>query len=73
MTKDIWVVEYSSRQKCYHVDTLNRSVKNNRHYLMTNNGESCDYSIIGYSDDYKTAADMCRIMKSTFRKEDQDV
>ena len=62
MIENIWVVEYSKSQGCYHITTLEESVKVNKKMFDENNGN--DYQIIATANDmdeaYKLADEIKR-------------
>lgn len=66
---EIYTVEYSASQNCFHVDTLEKVILMNRANCRSRN--SVDYQIIALCDSYEQAMENCRkfkrLLKSTSR------
>ena len=66
---EIYTVEYSASQNCFHVDTLENVILMNIANCASKN--SVDYQIIALCDSYEQAMESCRkfkkLMKSTSR------
>lgn len=65
MIKDIWVVEYSRQQNCFHVTTLIDSVETNRKMFKKNIGN--DYQVIGLANSYEKANDLANQFKHKYK------
>ena len=61
MKKNLWSLEYSTEQNCYHVDLLEETLKKNLNACLLKNGN--DYQII-----YIGSQKDCNIMYKTLLK-----
>lgn len=52
---EVYTVEYSTVQKCYHIETLDRTIKNNLETI--NKDITPGYVIIGIFKNYEAASD----------------
>ena len=59
--KDLWCLEYSLSQKCFHVYTLGEAVENNLKNMDI--GITTDYMIIAVSKEFKEIRDYCETLK----------
>lgn len=55
---ELWVCEYSVRQKCFHIDTLEKSLAINR--AMLHRGQVPSYIPLGVFGSDKEAGEFCR-------------
>lgn len=63
---EIWVVEYSKTQGCFHVTTLEDSVEKNRR--MYDNDANNDYQIIALADTFEEAHEIARELRKQEEK-----
>ena len=47
---DMWVVLFSPKQKCFHVETIRESVLGNTKFLVQNNGKEPDFIPVSIAD-----------------------
>lgn len=62
--KDLWVVEYSVSQQCFHVDTLGDSINNNQFICV--NQRPVDYLIIAICDTYEQAHGFINLFQARY-------
>lgn len=55
---ELWVCEYSMRQKCFHIDTLDKALEINR--AMLSCGQVPSYIPLGVFDSSEEAGEFCR-------------
>ena len=65
--EDKYVVEYSGKQKCFHIDSLKRTLERNQKDFKKGIFEN-DYKIIEICSNYVTAICIKKIYENTFLK-----
>ena len=61
MNVQVHVVEWSFRQKLFHITTLTESIKNNRRSMRT--GVETDYICVGMAGSHDDAVTLCHNLK----------
>lgn len=62
---EIYTIEYSASQNCFHVDTLDKVLMMNRTNCRSKN--SVDYQIIDLCNSYEQAMEKCQKFKKAYK------